>query len=193
MKTKNAFWLTVVVDIALLALAIILGWQVMRILNPTAIASSTTPSATPKVYKPLDIEVQIPEGIVPQREYDLRIQIDNPADEPVTIKQIVFPITLLDNSSIMRSNPPLGNQSRVDDGVGFTLDLTINPGEQQILSVTLMAKKMQAVSGKLVLYTDHARQEKNLVVVIAPLPDTATPTLVTPSVTPPPVEGTPTP
>jgi len=193
MKTKNAFWLTVVVDIVLTALAILLGWQVMRVLNPTTMAISAAPSATPKVYKPLEIEIQIPEGVVPEREYDVRILINNPADEPVTIKQIVFPITLLDNSSIIRSTPQLGNQSRVDDGAGFALGLTINPGEQHILSVTLMAKKMQAVSGKLVLYTDHARQEKNLVVVIAPLPDTATPTLVTPSVTPPPVEVTPIP
>jgi len=193
MKTKNAFWLTVVVDIVLIVLAILLGWQVMQILNPTAIANSASPSATPKVYKPLEIEIQIPEGIIPQREYELRILINNPADEPVTIHQIVLPITLLDNSSIIRSNPPLENQARVDDGAGFSLNSTLNPGEQKILSMNLMAKKMQAVSGKLVLYTDHARQEKNLVVVIAPLPDTATPTLVTPSVTPPAVEETPTP
>jgi hypothetical protein len=190
---KRAFWVTVVVDVFLLVLAAILGWQVMGILDPSSPLVSTTPSATPKVYQPLQVDIHVPEGIVPQKEFDLRISFTNPADEPVIIHQIVLPITLLENSTILHANPALGEQARVDDGAGYAVNLTLAPGQSQELSVTMIAKKMQAVSGKMIIYTDHARQEKSLVVVIAPLPDTATPTQVTPSATLPPLEGTPVP
>ncbi len=193
MGSKKAFWTAVLVDGILLMVAVILGWLVFRLLNPDRPAAVISPTQTIRVYQPLKIDINVPDGIVPNKEYILEVIIQNPDSDPVTIKQIVLPFGLMDNSVIINSDPPIGDRFSGDDGAGYMVNVRIDPAKQQKVSITLRAKKMQAISGKLILYTDHARQEKDFVVVIAPVPDTPTPTKVTPTTTPIPTKTTPIP
>ncbi len=193
MGSKKAFWTAVLVDGLLLIVAAILGWLVFRLLNPVGPTAVINPTQTLRVYQPLKIDIRVPEGIVPNQEYTLEVIIQNPDSDPVTIKQIVLPFELMDNSVILHSDPPIGDKFSVDDGAGYMVNVRIDPTKQVKVSITLRAKKMQAISGKLVLYTDHARQEKDFIVVIAPLPDTPTPTKITPTTTLIQTETTPTP
>lgn len=193
MGSKKAFWTAVLVDGILLIVAVILGWLVFRLLNPVGPVATINPTQTLRVYQPLKIDIQVPGEIVPNKEYTLDVIIQNPDSDPVTIKQLVLPFELMDNSVVVHSDPPIGDRFSVDDGAGYMVNVRIDPAGQLKVSITLRAKKMQAISGKLVLYTDHARQEKDFVVVIAPPPDTPTPTKVTPTTTLIPTTTTPTP
>ncbi len=191
--TKKAFWIAVLVDATLLIVVVFLGWVVSRMLNPVASAIAIEPTPTMRIYQPLDIIIQGPDNVIPNTDYTLEFLLHNPDIEPVTVKQIILPFDLLDNSSIVRSDPPLGEQFAVDTGAGYLVDLRIEPSETRNISITFRAKKMQAIYGRVILYTDHAKQEHELMVVIAPVPDTPTPEPGIPLEEGTPTDGTPAP
>ena len=175
MTTKKAFWIAVLVDAILLIVAIILGWLMSRLLNPVASTIVIDPTPTMRIYQPLEISIQRPDHVIPNTDYTVEILLHNPDSELVIVKQIILPFDLLDNSTIVRSNPPFGQQFAVDAGAGYPLVLQIGPSETRNISITFRAEKMQAIYGRVILYTDHAIQEQELMVVIAPVPDTPTP------------------
>ena len=173
---KKPFLLVVFVDLVLLVLVFLAGRQVYSILGYSIAPVETVPTATVYVYRELEIEVSTPDSIMENSAFDIRIDLHNPDNEDVLVKLIVFPHSLVDSMQLLGTSLPVGEKIEIDDGVGFPVNILIKAGDSASFISSWEANKMQAIAGKVILFTDHARQEAGLALAVAPMPATETPT-----------------
>lgn len=172
---KKPFYLVTFIDLILLILVFVTGRQVYGVLGHAIVSAPTTPTATLDVYQELEVKLITPDEIVENSDFDIRVEMKNPDNEDVQVKLIVFPHNLVDSMQLVATSQSIGEKIKMEEGVGFPVDILIRAGESQSFTGTWRSNKMLAIAGRVYLFTDHARQEVSLALAVAPLPPTSTP------------------
>ena len=127
-----------------------------------------THSPTQPVEEALLVTLRTSDGIKAGQEFTLVTQIKNPNSMPVTVKEIVLPGMITSNMQVIGSEPQFVNRNVYDVGEGFSYDLVVAPGGEQLISFVIQPVKMQSLSTEVVVYTENFVIPVILQFVVAP-------------------------
>ncbi len=148
---KKGFILVGVIDLILLVMIIIFG---SRLVIPLLVGLGT-PTEIPVVEQPVKVALHTPEQIIAGTQFSLVLQIMNPNDMPVTVREVILPKVIIDNMNVIGSDPSVSTKNSYDNGDGYSFNLEIPPNSEKLITFVILPPKMQAVSTEVVTYTDN--------------------------------------
>jgi len=167
MNYKKGFIIVGLLNLLLIGAIAIFASQFSNRLD---IGSFIQPTRTPTqpVEEALLVTLRTTEGIKAGQEFTLVAQIKNPNSIPVSVKEIVLPGMITSNMQVIGSEPKFINRNRYDVGEGFSYDVVVSPGGEQIISFVIQPVKMQSLNTEVVVYTENFVIPVILQFVVAP-------------------------
>ena len=151
MNYKKGFIFVGIIDLFLLGLIIVFGF---RLISPL-LTGLSSPSDLPVIEQAVKVVVHTPEQINAGNDFSLVLQIMNPNDTVVTVREVILPNVIIDNMTIIGTDPAVVSKNPYDEGEGYSFNLEIPPQGEQLITFVILPPKMQAISTEVVTYTDN--------------------------------------
>lgn len=157
----------VLIDLVLLGLVVVGGYRVVSQYFPGWISLDAGPDEI-AVEQPANITLRTPDQIKASQDFFLVVQIQNQNLMPIHIREIILPRMVMDNMTVLETDPIVDKKNSYDVGEGFPFDLSIAAGEEKNITFRIIPSKMQSINTEVLTYTDNFIIPTGLQFVVAP-------------------------
>lgn len=164
---KKGFVLVALIDLVLLGLVVVGGYRVASLYFPELL-SLDAGSDEIVSEQPAMITLHTPDQIKASQDFFLVVQIKNQNLMPIHIREIILPRVVMDNMTVLETDPMVDKKDSYDVGEGFPFDLSIAAGGEKNIVFRIMPSKMQSINTEVLTYTDNFIIPTNLQFVVAP-------------------------
>ena len=164
---KKGFVLVVLIDLVLLGFVVVGGYRVASLYFPELL-SPEAESDEIVAEQPAMITLRTPDQIIASQDFSLVVQIQNQNQLPIHIREIILPRMVMDNMTVLETDPKVDKKNSYDVGEGFPFDLSIEAGGEKNIVFRIMPSKMQSINTEVLTYTDNFIIPTNLQFVVAP-------------------------
>lgn len=151
---KKGLILVILIDLVLLGLVVVGGYKIFTQFN-SKLMSPDNGSIDMVEGKPAVISLHIPEPVNAGQNFSLVMQIHNPNPVPIKIREIILPRLIVDNMTVISTDPIEIMKNSYDVGEGYPFGLVIPAGEEKFISFMIKPSKMQSINAEIMTYTEN--------------------------------------